>query len=277
MKTKNNKLYLHGFSLDEQMRLYHQANILRPAIYQHLKLGSIRQMLEVGCGVGAQSNILLENYPKMHLQSIDQSDEQLLKAEEFKTTLTKSKSSRWQIEKMNAAKMLYKNNTYDGAFLCWILEHINRPEKVVAEVFRVLKPGGGIIATEVMNSSFFIDPFLPHLWEYWQKLNQYQFSLAGDPYIGIKLRSIFHHAGFENIILEGRVLHFDETCGVMKYEFLLYWQDLMFSAEAQLLRQKVITRNLSKLARQDFKKLLRMKKSIFTYTFFQCTADKPNH
>jgi ubiquinone/menaquinone biosynthesis C-methylase UbiE len=255
--------------------LYHQAEILKPAIYDHLNIKSIKNMLEVGCGVGAQSSILLESYSAMHLTSIDQNTAQLERALEYRESLPKKKSQRWEVLQMDASKMTFPKNHFDGAFLCWILEHIKNPQVVVDEVFRVLRPNGVIIATEVMNSSFFIDPFFPNLWKYWQKFNDYQFTQAGDPYIGIKLRSIFSRAGLTDIQILGRIFHFDETCPIERKEFLLYWQDLMFSAEAQLQKQKIINADLCKKARADFKILLNNKKTIFTYTFFQCFGTKP--
>jgi cyclopropane fatty-acyl-phospholipid synthase-like methyltransferase len=59
--------YLHGFSEKEQSRLRAQAAFAEQTVYGGLSLGEGKNILEVGCGVGAQSEILLRRFPKIHI------------------------------------------------------------------------------------------------------------------------------------------------------------------------------------------------------------------
>ena len=63
--------YLHGFSPEEQARLRRQARITEHRIHEGLPFRRVRTMLEVGCGVGAQTEILLRRWPDMKVIGID--------------------------------------------------------------------------------------------------------------------------------------------------------------------------------------------------------------
>ncbi|MGZ3727378.1 MAG: class I SAM-dependent methyltransferase, partial [Pseudobdellovibrio sp.] len=73
--------YLHGFSEVEQMRLRKQAKFGEHMIYNTINLSNVTELLEVGCGVGAQSEILLRRFPDLKLTGIDRSEKQLAVAE----------------------------------------------------------------------------------------------------------------------------------------------------------------------------------------------------
>jgi len=75
----NDGKYIHGFSQKEQNRLWHQANIQRENIYSKIDFSGCKKILEVGCGVGAQTRILCEENPNLKIVSIDTSKKQLKK------------------------------------------------------------------------------------------------------------------------------------------------------------------------------------------------------
>jgi 2-polyprenyl-3-methyl-5-hydroxy-6-metoxy-1,4-benzoquinol methylase len=49
--------YIHGFSPTEQARLVKQARIAEQTIFRNIDFDGSRRILEVGCGVGAQTEI----------------------------------------------------------------------------------------------------------------------------------------------------------------------------------------------------------------------------
>ncbi len=63
--------YIHGFSASEQARLLAQADALASVVFGGLDLADARTLLEVGCGVGAQTRQLLMRWPHMHIHAID--------------------------------------------------------------------------------------------------------------------------------------------------------------------------------------------------------------
>ena len=72
--------YVHGFDSEEQLRLTEQAAILAPMVYKEVDFSDCNELLEVGSGVGAQTRILLEKFPKLKITCVDSSAVQLAKA-----------------------------------------------------------------------------------------------------------------------------------------------------------------------------------------------------
>lgn len=69
--------YLHGFERKEQERLIHQAKFLEPYVYAGIDLEFQKELLEVGCGVGAQTKILTRRFPDLKITGVDLSEKQL--------------------------------------------------------------------------------------------------------------------------------------------------------------------------------------------------------
>lgn len=74
--------YLHGFSGTEQQRLMTQARLLESSIFGQIDYSGSRRLLEVGSGVGAQTEILLRRFPELHVTGVDLSETQLATARE---------------------------------------------------------------------------------------------------------------------------------------------------------------------------------------------------
>ena len=65
------------FEKKEQERLAQQAKFLEPYVYEGIDLEFKKTLLEVGCGVGAQTEILLRRFPDLHIDGVDLSESQL--------------------------------------------------------------------------------------------------------------------------------------------------------------------------------------------------------
>ena len=80
METKSQG-YLHGYTKEEQNRLYQQARFLETSVFESIDFSKSKRLLEVACGVGAQTEILLKRFPHIKIDGIDASQEQLHTAE----------------------------------------------------------------------------------------------------------------------------------------------------------------------------------------------------
>lgn len=271
MNEKASFPYLHGFSPKEQARLRRQARFGEHRIYQDVNFSRVKNLLEIGCGVGAQSEILLRRFPDIHLTGIDLNDNQLESAKAHLKTLSFAKN-RYEIQKMNAESLDFESNSYDAAFLCWILEHVPEPENVLAEARRVLKPGAQIVITEVLNSSFFLDPYSPNVWKYWMAFNDYQWEKTGDPFVGAKLGNLLMQGGFSQIQTTVKNLFYDNRQPDERKETIEFWTDLLMSAKDQLIKDKVITKELADDAQKELNKVARDPNAVFYYSFIQAQA-----
>ena len=117
--------YLHGYSEEEQNRLYSQARFLEPYIYQGVDYPPAGEILEVGCGVGAQTDILLTRFPRLRVVAIDNEPRQIERANIYLST--HRKAGRAQTLLADARHLPLPDGKFDGAFLCWVLEHTPSP------------------------------------------------------------------------------------------------------------------------------------------------------
>ncbi len=168
--------YLHSFVPEEQQRLIDQAGILGAMIYPRIDFSGCKHLLEIGSGVGAQTEILLRLFPEMEITCVDYSKSQLDRAK---------KNLAFASGRVNFicqdARSLDLSAEYDGVFICWALEHIPSPELVLKSLKPFLKPQAKLWITEVFNSSFYFYPIHPALSRYYHAYNQQQRSLGGNP------------------------------------------------------------------------------------------------
>ncbi len=271
MTEKSNFPYLHGFSSEEQERLRQQARFAEFTVYQDINLSKVRNLLEVGCGVGAQSEIIMRRFPNLKLTGIDLNTAQLEEAKRHLATIPWA-INRYEIQEMNAAHLDLPENKFDGGFLCWILEHVPNPAQVLSEVRRVLQPGSTVYVTEVLNSSFLLDPYSPNVWKYWQAFNDYQIDMGGDPFVGAKLGNLLMKVGFSDIQTKVKTWHLDNRAPGKRKEFIDYWKDLLLSASDQLIAEKRVDQETVDLAEKELNLVSKDPDAVFYYSFIQAQA-----
>lgn len=269
--TKSQFPYLHGFSHDEQARLRKQARFAEYTVYQDVNLSGVKNLLEVGCGVGAQSEIILRRFPDLHLTGIDLSDAQLATAKKNLEHAPWAKD-RYTIQKMDATRMNFSPGQFDGAFLCWILEHVPNPIQVLSEVRRVLNPGSVVYVTEVMNSSFFLEPYSPNVWKYWMAFNDYQHDNAGDPFVGAKLGNFLMQLGFHNVETQVKTWFLDNRQPQKRKECVDYWNELLLSAKDQLIQANYVTQEIVDGMVEEMHHVANNPNAVFFYSFVQAKA-----
>jgi ubiquinone/menaquinone biosynthesis C-methylase UbiE len=263
--------YLHGFSPVEQSRLRGQAEFAESIVYRDVDFSECKRIVEIGSGVGAQTAILLRRFPRLSVTCVEASDAQIAAATEHLESLPYAKG-RYEICKMDAQHLDFEGGGFDGAFLCWILEHVKDPARVLSETRRVLRPGAQIVVNEVMNSSFFLEPYSPAIWRYWMAFNNYQHDNAGDPFIGAKLGNLLLQQGYRNIDTRVKILHYDNRQPSRRREAIRYWKELLHSAKDQLLQAKSIEDDLVKRMDEEFRQVEAAPNAVFFYAFVQAAA-----
>lgn len=263
--------YLHGFTKEEQDRLRKQARFGEHTVYQNINLSNVRDLLEVGCGVGAQSEILLRRFPDLKLTGIDRSPKQLSAARHRLSHLPFAEG-RFELREMDATKMDFNSNSFDGAFLCWILEHVPDPIRVLSEVRRVLRPGSVVYVTEVMNASFFLDPYSPNVWKYWMAFNEYQLEQKGDPFVGAKLGNFLMQLGYHDIHTEIKTWFLDNRYPQARKDCIEYWTELLLSASEQLVSAGRISEEVVQGMKEEMARVASDPNAVFFYSFVQARA-----
>lgn len=263
--------YLHGFSAAERERLRKQARVLEPQVHDRLPFRRRRRLIEIGSGVGAQTEILLRHFPEMHVTCVERNAGQLADARRFLATVPWAKG-RYTLAEEDALRLSFEREQFDAAFLCWILEHVPDPARVLTEVRRVLISGSPIVVTEVLNATFFIDPYSPKTLQYWMAFNDRQLDLGGDPFVGAKLGNLLQAAGYQDIQTEVKTFHHDNRSPGERAEFLGYWTELLLSGAPELLAAKRVSREIVAGMEEELDRVGRDPNSVFFYSFVQARA-----
>ncbi|MCB9654202.1 MAG: methyltransferase domain-containing protein [Deltaproteobacteria bacterium] len=266
--------YLHGFTQEEQGRLYRQARFMEHRIHEGLPFHRARRMLEVGCGVGAQTEILLRRYPELHVTGIDAAEPNLEQARRYLEGLPWARG-RFDLFLKNATRLDLEVEHYDSAFLCWILEHVAEPALILSEVRRLLRPGSWVVCTEVQNATFFLDPYAPSTLAYWTSFNDHQLTLGGDPFVGAKLGNLLQRIGYRDVTTEVRTIHLDNRAPVERAEFIAFWADLLLSGADGLRAAGKVTEETIDAMQHELEEVRHNPDAVFFYSFVQARARVP--
>lgn len=186
--------YVHGYSGRESQRLIEQSSILEKLLHTDTRYPPGSSVLEAGCGVGAQTVILTKNSPKAQFLSIDISAESLKKAQD---NVRNRDIHNVAFRQADIHRLPFKGGRFDAIFVCFVLEHLSDPHRVLPELKRVLKPGGEITVIEGDHGSCFWHPETEASLKVWSCMIRAQAIHGHDANIGRRIVPLLHHAGFK--------------------------------------------------------------------------------
>lgn len=129
-------------------------------------------VLEIGCGRGGFSHYIVFKYPAIKLlYACDYSESAL---EIGRAKFGTSKIS-WQHEDIQ--RLSFPDKTFDTVISCETIEHVPSPLKALAEMYRVLKPGGRLILTCPNYFNLF------GIWCLYRKMIGKPYTEGGQPYV----------------------------------------------------------------------------------------------
>ena len=269
--------YIHSFSAPEQQRLLEQAEFLEKYLYPTISFGSDDSILEVGCGVGAQIRCMLRRFKPAMITGVDREASQLEKA----LANLPDEIQMGIVELFAAAgdNLPFKDNTFDGAYIFFVFEHLSDPVPVIREIKRVLKPGGRFYCTEVVNQGVYVYPHSPAISAYWAAFNRLQRKLGGQPDIGMHLASSCIDAGLSiqsftpvPVVMDKRM-----TDAAEREHFLHMWERCLLSGASALLEHGMIKPETHEQVSAEFEKLSCNSETIFQYDARQVLAIKESH
>ena len=143
-------------------RLYH-VKLIR----EHLGALRGKRVLDVGCGKGRFARVFLEQEPEAELWGLDLSEEMLRFVPEGIHTRAGSMTD-----------LPFEADFFDAAYATESLEHAVEVERAVAEICRVVKPGGRIVVID-KNAEHWGRLKTPE-WERWFTRKELERLLARD-------------------------------------------------------------------------------------------------
>jgi ubiquinone/menaquinone biosynthesis C-methylase UbiE len=125
-----------------------QAEQAALALLEHINLPAQPRCLEIGCGQGAVTRLLVEHFEAQAVAT-DFDPEQVAVAQERLADL-----DEWvEFRVVDARAMPFDDAHFDGVFSFVVLHHIvDGWREVVAETARMLKPGGWFVFTDLVVS-----------------------------------------------------------------------------------------------------------------------------
>ncbi|MBP2674933.1 MAG: Methyltransferase type 11 [Deltaproteobacteria bacterium] len=186
------KKYVHGYTPRESERLVDQATTLSEILHHDTVYPAGAEVLEAGCGVGAQTVILARNSPEARFTSMDLSGESLRAARE---RVASQGLSNVAFQQGDIFRLPFGENRFDHVFLCFVLEHLPRPADALSCLRRVLKPGGTVAVIEGDHGSAYFHPDSSCARKAIQCLVDIQSGAGGNALIGRQLYPLLDGPG----------------------------------------------------------------------------------
>jgi len=265
------KKYVHGYSDRESIRLNDQANTLSELLHHDTLFPEGARVLEIGCGVGAQTVIICKKNPLMKLTSIDISEDSIRVAKE---RCSEAGITNVNFIQADLYSMPFQPDSFDYVFLCFVLEHVTNPEEALAKIKKIIRPEGSLISIEGDHGSAYYHPRSDLAQRTIDCLIQLQAYTGADSLIGRRLFPLLKSQGFTNISVSPRMVYADESRPEMVDGFTLKtFIAMVEGVEQKALQKGLIDRNTWDAGIKDLRKTA-LPDGVFCYTFFKAIGGK---
>ena len=261
--------YVHGYGETENTRLNDQAQTLDSLLHHDTYFPEGASVLEIGCGVGAQTVIVRSQNRLVNFNSVDISANSLEKAEKRCKSLG---YSNVRFQQADIYALPFGKGSFDYAFICFVLEHLADTDGALQKIRHILKPDGQLTVIEGDHGSAYYHPKNDKAQKTIECLIKLQELDGGDSLIGRYLYPLLERNGFRNIRVSPRMVYADASRPEMVEGFTLK----TFIAMVEGGGERAVKNGL--VSPSDWDEGIReLKKSsrregVFCYTFFKANA-----
>ncbi|GGV38514.1 methyltransferase type 11 [Actinomadura cremea] len=265
--------YVHGYTDREARRLGEQADVLAELLHGGTRYPAGARVLEVGCGVGAQTLHLIDGSPGADLTAVDVSAESLARARARVAAARPGVPVTWV--RADLHDLPFADAEFDHLFVCFVLEHLPDPVAALAGLRRVLRPGGTLTVIEGDHASAFFHPDSAAARTAIGHLVALQAAAGGDGLIGRRLYPLLDAAGYQRVAVGPRTVYADASRPALVQGFV---HDT-FTAMVGSVREEALAAGLT--TPQEWQRGIdglrrtAAPDGTFHYTFFKATAVNP--
>ncbi len=156
-------------------------------------------ILEIGCAQGIRTHLMAQHAPKTTVIGIDRSPELLkIACEEYNHTHNLS------FQEADLYELPFSNDHFDFIYARLVFMHLTDPIAALLSLKRVLRPGGTLLIEDADRDCMFFEPEPSSFKSFWQKVQEGQRRLGGDPNVGRKLAPYLKETGFHNLQIEAQ-------------------------------------------------------------------------
>ncbi len=266
-----NKKYVHGYDPIENIRLQDQASTLVEFLHSDTSYPAGSQVLEPGCGTGAQTITLAYNSPNANFTSIDISASSVAAA---KKRIEAAGFTNVNFQQGDIFNLAFEPGLFDHIFVCFVLEHLAQPLGALNALKSLLKVSGTITVIEGDHGSTYFYPDNDAAHRAIQCQIELQKRAGGNANIGRELYPLLSAADFGSINVSPRMVYVDSSKpqlveGFTKNTFTAMIEGIREpSIEAGIIDENTFDEGIKGLYRTTGPD------GVFCYTFFKATAIK---
>jgi SAM-dependent methyltransferase len=264
--------YIHGYNERESERLLEQAASVVDLLHCDTRYPAGSRVLEIACGTGAQTVSLARNNPDSRFIAFDHSSVSLAQA------IDRVKSAGLNnVEFLHADlfALPFAAESFDHAFVCFVLEHLSRPIEALVVAKQLLKPRGTITVFEGDHGSAYFHPHSEVAHRAIDCQVELQRRAGGNACIGRQVYPMLVEAGYVDARVSPRMVYVDASRPALVDSFTRK----TFTWMVEAVRESALEAGLIDPATFDagIRDLLRAAEpdGVFCYTFFKGVAVKP--
>ncbi len=150
-------------------------------------------LLDVGCGTGTIARAVAAHWPGWSVLGVD-TDPRMGARDE---------PPRLHFRHVEpGAPLPVADASVDAVYGRFLMQHVGDPAPLLAEIRRVLRPGGRVLLADVDDRGVVFHPELPALRVFYDRAGPAQIRVGGDRHVGAKLPALLAQAGLAHVEYE---------------------------------------------------------------------------
>ena len=174
-------------------------------LLRRLGILSAKRFVDVGCGPGFFAEKLRSAVDGAEVIGVDV-DAAMVELATRRTAGTEGLSFRLG----TGQRLPLDDDSVDVAYARFLFQHLSHPGDVLAEMKRVVKPGGVVVVGDTDDGGLLVYPAPEGFGSFLEASARAQEARGGDRHIGRKLKGLFVAGGFEDVRAHAQTLTSEE-------------------------------------------------------------------